>query len=73
MANLFREAKQLLDKKDAGNQITWDEFQLINTAKIPMDIRGCPFPEDIPLSQGLEELAKMVGGEKVRVTKEEGK
>lgn len=61
--NIFRQAKELLDKRAAGNQITWDEFQLINTAKIPLNIHGCPFPEDMTVAECLEKLAKILEGE----------
>jgi len=59
--NLFREAKQLLDKKDAGGELTDDELRLIHTAIIPLNLNtGGFFPEDITLGEGLEELAKIV-------------
>ena len=59
--NLFRKAKQLLDKKDAGGELTEEELRLIHTAIIPMNlnINGF-FPEDITISEGLEELAKIL-------------
>lgn len=60
MTNIFRQAKQLLDKKDGGAELTEEELQLIGTATIPLMVRGCPFPEDITIGECLEELAKMV-------------
>lgn len=48
------------DKKDAGGKITWDEFELISKALIPLNLPGCPLPEDIAIAEGLEELAKIV-------------
>jgi len=59
MPNIHRQAKQLLDKRDAGGSITWDEFQLINTALLPLGVRGCLLPEDMPIGDCLEELAKL--------------
>ena len=56
MTNLYRQAKQLLDKKDAGAELTEEELQLINTAIIPLMTN---FNGDITISDGLEELAKM--------------
>lgn len=64
--NIFKEAKQLLDKKDNGAELTEDELELINIAIIPMNLHGCPLPEDIPIGEGLEVLAKMMDGEKER-------
>jgi len=61
MTNIFRRAKDLLDKKDAGSELTEEELGLINTAEIPLMVKGCPFPEDITIGEGLEELAKLVG------------
>ncbi|MBA7486493.1 hypothetical protein ES707_22053 [subsurface metagenome] len=61
MANIFREAKQLLDKKDAGSKLTKEELQLINTAIIPLIVKtDGVFPEDITIEEGLEELAKIL-------------
>ena len=58
--NIFRQAKQLLDKKDSGAELTEEEFQLINTAIIPLMVKtNGPFPDDITIGEGLEELAKM--------------
>ena len=62
--NIYRQAKQLLEKRDAGGKITWGEFQLISEALLPLGFRGCPFPEDMPIGEGLEELAKIVEGVK---------
>lgn len=64
MTNLFREAKQLLDKKESGAQLTEEELKLINTAVIPLMVRtwGGVFPKDITIGEGLEELAKIVEG-----------
>lgn len=59
--NIYRRAKQLLDKRDAGS-ITWDEFQLINEALLPLNFPYGPFPEEMPIGDCLEELAKMVDG-----------
>lgn len=61
MANLFRQAKQLLDKKAGGSELTEEELQLIHTAIIPLMIKTDGiFPEDMTISQGLEELARIV-------------
>ena len=60
--NIFRQAKGLLDKKDAGGELTEEELRLINTAEIPLMMRGCPLPEDMPVGECLEELAQIVEG-----------
>ena len=62
MTNIFRQAKGLLDKKDAGGELTKEELQLINTAIIPLMVKTDGlFPEDITIGKGLEELAKILG------------
>jgi hypothetical protein len=61
MTNLFRQAKDLLDKKDSGAQLTEEELRLLNTAIIPLMVKtDGVFPEDITLAEGLEELAKIL-------------
>jgi len=60
MTNIFRQAKNLLDKKDAGGELSWEEFQLIATAEIPLS--WCPFLEDMPVRECLETLAQIVEG-----------
>jgi len=62
MTNIFREAKQLLDKKDAGGELTGEELQLIATAEIPFLIRNCPYLKDMPVRDCLDTLAKIVEG-----------
>lgn len=63
MTNLFRQARQLLDKKDSGAELTEEELGLVNTAIIPLMVKTHGvFPEDIAIGQGLEELAKIVEG-----------
>jgi len=57
MANLFRQALEILGK---NGEKTEEERKLLNTALIPLNIRGCPFPNDITIGEGLEELAKIV-------------
>ncbi|MBA7696962.1 hypothetical protein ES703_105620 [subsurface metagenome] len=59
MPNIFREAKQLLDKKDAGAQLSEEEQGLIDLA-LMMPLLMLPKYNDTPLSDGLEELAKLV-------------
>lgn len=59
--NLFREAKELLDKKDAGGELRQDELRLINRAIIPLMTKtDGVFPDDITISEGLGELAKIL-------------
>ena len=60
MTNIFRQAKRLLDKRDAGGEISWEEFQLIKKAELALILRGCPLPEDMPIGECLEELAQIV-------------
>jgi len=58
--NIFREAKDLLEKKDAGGELSEEELQLIGTAIIPLMVKtDGVFPEDITIGEGLEELAKI--------------
>ena len=65
MTNLFRQAKELLDKKDAGSELTEDKLQLISTAIIPLMVKtDGVFPKGITLAEGLEELAKIFEEEK---------
>lgn len=59
--NLFRQAKELLDNK-GGQEMTEDELKLIGVATIPLML--LPKYNDIPISIGLEELARMVEGSK---------
>ncbi len=64
--NLFRQAKQLLDKKDAGSQLTKKELRLISRAIIPLMVKTDGlFPRDITIAEGLEELAKILDQAKV--------
>lgn len=62
MANIFRQAKVLLEKKDKGAQLTEEELKLLNTSIIPLMVADGFFPEDITIAEGLEELAKMING-----------
>jgi len=58
--NIFTQAKQLLDKKDSGAELTEEELRLINTAVLPLMVENNGlFPDDITIREGLEELAKM--------------
>ncbi len=59
--NMFRQAKQLLDKKDAGWELTEEELKLVNTAMMPL-LGGFIISEDLTISEGLEELATMLEG-----------
>jgi len=58
--NIFRQAKNLLDIKDAGGEMSWEELQLINTAILPLMVKTRVFLEDITIGDGLEELARIV-------------
>jgi len=61
--NIFRQAKQLLDKKDSGGELTEEELRLIATAIIPLMVKtDGVFPEDITIGEGLHELAKILEG-----------
>lgn len=61
MANLFRQAAELLDKKDSGAQLTEEELELINRAIIPLMVNTDGiFPEDITIAEGLDEIARMI-------------
>lgn len=65
--NIFREAKQLLDKKDNGNKLTEEEQELVNTADIPFTVNTGDIFGDITIGEGLEEMARIVEGTKTRV------
>lgn len=68
MTNIFRQAKQLLDKKDSGADLTEEELQLINTAIIPLMVETDGiFPEDITIGEGLEKLARWVEADKIKM------
>ncbi|MBU1082467.1 MAG: hypothetical protein KKB59_18420 [Spirochaetes bacterium] len=58
MANIFREAKQLLDKKDSGIELTAEEQLTVNAADIPLTL--LKMFNDMTTDEGLGELAKMV-------------
>ncbi|MBA7632705.1 hypothetical protein ES703_40258 [subsurface metagenome] len=60
--NIFRQAKQLLDKKDAGAELTEEEQELVSTVTaFVANETPKAFPDDEMLvSSGLEELAKIV-------------
>lgn len=59
--NIFRQAKELLDKKDRGGKLTPEEWQTIHTALIPLEVKTDGiFPKDITIGEGLEMLAKLV-------------
>jgi len=60
--NIFREAKNLLDKRDAGGELSWEEFQLIATAEIPFLVSRCPSLKNLPVRECLEVLAQIVEG-----------
>ncbi|GAI72074.1 unnamed protein product [marine sediment metagenome] len=57
MANLFRQALEILYKT---GERTKEEQELLDTALIPLNIRGCPFPGDMTVGECLEKLAKIV-------------
>lgn len=58
--NIFREAKELLEKKGAGTQLCEEEQKLVGAALIPLNqLKGF---KDMSISEGLEELAVMVEG-----------
>lgn len=63
MANIFRQALELLDKKDGGGELTEEETRLVNsaesfTANLLPKLK--PEYDELPVSGGLEELARMV-------------
>ncbi|MBA7546421.1 hypothetical protein ES705_38811 [subsurface metagenome] len=56
--NLFRQALGILNAKNGER--TGEEQELLDTALIPLNIRGCPFPAEMTIGECLEELAKIV-------------
>ncbi|GAI95181.1 unnamed protein product [marine sediment metagenome] len=58
MANLFRQTLEVLNAKNGER--TEEELKLLNAALIPLNIRGCPFPAEMTISECLEKLAKIV-------------
>ncbi len=59
MANIFRQAKELLENKDPGTELTEEERHTISAAEIPMNVRGC-LPQDIAICELLEKMARQV-------------
>lgn len=58
--NIFREAKELLQKKGNGNKLTEEEEKLLGTTLIPLNqLKGF---QGMSISEGLEELARIVDG-----------
>jgi len=57
MPNIFREAKALLDTKSQFD-MTEEEKQTVGAATIPLMI--LPRYRDIPIGEGLEELANIL-------------
>ena len=60
MTNIFRQAAELLKAKDAGGELSWEEFQLIATAEIPFLVSRCPSLKNMPVRDCLETLAQIV-------------
>lgn len=58
MANIFREALRILDKKNAGGELTAEEQLTDNAADIPLTLLRIFNDTNTP--DGLEELAKIV-------------
>ncbi|MBA7639996.1 hypothetical protein ES703_47657 [subsurface metagenome] len=61
--NIFREAKQLLDKKGSGAQLTEEEQRLVSSAvtfAINLLPKIEPEYDELPVLENLEELAKIV-------------
>lgn len=61
MANIFREARELLHTKN-GSDMTEEEQELVCAAMIPLFL--LPEYEDIHVGEGLDKLAKIVDGNK---------
>lgn len=57
MANTFRQALEILDTKN-GDELTEDEQELVAAAMIPLFL--LPQFNDMPVGEGLEELARIV-------------
>ena len=55
--NIFRQAKQLLNHKPVL-EMNAEELEIVNTATMPLLLLRCF--SDMPINDGLEELAKMV-------------
>ena len=58
MANLFRQALEVLNAKNGER--TEEERELLAAAMIPLNVRDCPFPDDMTVGECLEKLAKIV-------------
>ena len=62
MTNLFRQAKQLLDKKNSGAELTEEEQGLVNSAEafaINLLPKLKPEYDNLPVLENLEELARI--------------
>ncbi|GAI59801.1 unnamed protein product [marine sediment metagenome] len=57
MANLFRQALEILDKNGGRTE---EERELLSAAMIPLNVRDCPFPAEMTIGECLEKLAKIV-------------
>lgn len=60
--NIFRQAKELIETKNCG-ELNDEEIQIINTALLGATCllpRVEPKYDDMPISHGLDALAKMV-------------
>lgn len=55
MSNIFDEAKQILERKDAGGDISLEDVEKIERATMPLD-----FLPDMPIGMGLECLSAIV-------------
>jgi len=58
--NIFREAKELWEKKRNGVVLTEEEEKLLGAGMIPLN--RLPQYNNIEISEGLEELAQMLDG-----------
>ena len=62
MPNIFKDAKRLLNTKKSS-EMTEVEQLIVSAALIPLNLRDCPFPEDMTIDECLEELARTLDGE----------
>ena len=60
--NIFREARQLLNKKDAGAELTDQDWEVWGAAMAVLNNPACPLPHDMTVAECLEELSAMIEG-----------
>jgi len=56
MPNIFKQAKQLLDKTAAGAELNEEDRKVWGAAMALLNNPACPLPDDMAVGKCLEEL-----------------